>query len=407
MRQALAALLLLLGVVTVAEAETCFLKQSTALATGIRLGPFVDQTDGFTAETTLTISQADVRLSKVEGAFAQKNDATACTHLENGYYKCPIDATDTNTLGPLLVAVNETGALPVWKECVVLTATNYEALIGTGTAFDANGAIKVQSGTGSNQLDLSSGRLKDDKPAVGRVALKKGSTSYIASVYIESQLTGGPLTGLVFNTASLSAYYTRADQGNADATAISLVAATRGSFTSSGFIQKDATNTPGWYEVGIPNAVLATGSPWATVTLKGAANMKPATIFIELVDNVAGDLATLIGTPTTDVSTDIAVTGKSPVGSYRKNVAAQRAHPIFFRSTSSVQSGLTGLGTGFTVTVSKDGGAFGATTGTNAEIANGAYLFSPSAADVNCDTCYFQATGAGAVSYFFYIFTAP
>ena len=39
-----------------------YLKQSTAAT--LALGPFVDATDGVTAETGLTISQADVRLSK-------------------------------------------------------------------------------------------------------------------------------------------------------------------------------------------------------------------------------------------------------------------------------------------------------------------------------------------------------
>ena len=50
-----------------------FLKQSTAYT--FRLGPFLDDTDGKTAETGLTISQADVRLSKGGGNFAQKNES--------------------------------------------------------------------------------------------------------------------------------------------------------------------------------------------------------------------------------------------------------------------------------------------------------------------------------------------
>ena len=42
-----------------------FLKQSTAYT--FRFGPFLDDTDGKTAETGLTISQADIRLSKGGG----------------------------------------------------------------------------------------------------------------------------------------------------------------------------------------------------------------------------------------------------------------------------------------------------------------------------------------------------
>lgn len=104
-----------------------WLKQSTAV--DIALGPFVDSTDGFTAETALTLSQADIRLKKNNGAWAQVNDATSATHEENGWYEKELDATDTNTLGILIVAVNETGALPVWREFMVVPANVYDSLV--------------------------------------------------------------------------------------------------------------------------------------------------------------------------------------------------------------------------------------------------------------------------------------
>lgn len=109
-----------------------WLRQSTAVDIG--LGPFVDSTDGFTAETALTIAQADVRLKKNGGAWAQKNQASSATHEENGWYEVSLDATDTNTLGILIVAVNETGALPVWKEFLVVPANVYDALV-SGTEW--------------------------------------------------------------------------------------------------------------------------------------------------------------------------------------------------------------------------------------------------------------------------------
>ncbi len=106
-----------------------YLKQSTAAT--LKIGPFVDDTDGKTAETGLTISQADVRLSKNGGDIAQKNETSACTHDELGIYGCPIDATDTNTLGRLQLWVHESGALPVWHEFMVLPANVYDSLFGT------------------------------------------------------------------------------------------------------------------------------------------------------------------------------------------------------------------------------------------------------------------------------------
>jgi hypothetical protein len=109
-----------------------WLKQSTAAT--VVLGPFVDATDGVTAETALTIAQADIRLSKNGGAFAQTNNAAGATHMENGHYSVPLNTTDTNTLGHLRVAVNEAGALPVWRDFVVVLANVYDALIA-GTEF--------------------------------------------------------------------------------------------------------------------------------------------------------------------------------------------------------------------------------------------------------------------------------
>lgn len=107
------------------------LKQSTAST--LLLGPFLDETDGRTAETALTISQADVRLWKEGGTTAaQKNEATTCTHRENGYYTCPINTTDTATLGTLVVFVNESGALPIRQDYTVLPANVYDSwVLGT------------------------------------------------------------------------------------------------------------------------------------------------------------------------------------------------------------------------------------------------------------------------------------
>jgi hypothetical protein len=109
-----------------------FLKQSTA--TTLLLGPFLDSTDGVTAETALTISQADVLLWKEGGTtLAQKNEATSCTHRSAGYYTCPVNATDTNTLGTLVVTVAESGAIPVRQDYTVVAANVYDSLFGAGT----------------------------------------------------------------------------------------------------------------------------------------------------------------------------------------------------------------------------------------------------------------------------------
>ena len=105
------------------------LKQNTAVT--VKIGQFLDDTDGKTAETGLTIAQADVRLSKNGGDIAAKNDATSCTHDELGIYNCPLNATDTDTLGRLQLWVHKTGALPVWHEYMVIPANVYDSLFST------------------------------------------------------------------------------------------------------------------------------------------------------------------------------------------------------------------------------------------------------------------------------------
>jgi len=50
--------------------------------------------------------------------------------MENGYYSIPLDATDTGTLGHLVVTVSEAGALPVWREFLVVPANVYDSLVG-------------------------------------------------------------------------------------------------------------------------------------------------------------------------------------------------------------------------------------------------------------------------------------
>jgi len=104
-----------------------FLKQSTAV--DILIGPFVDEDDGKTAETGLTL---DVELSKNGQALANKNDATVPVHdaagTVDGYYNCELDATDTNTVGQLTVVAHVAGALPVRLDFQVVETIPFDEL---------------------------------------------------------------------------------------------------------------------------------------------------------------------------------------------------------------------------------------------------------------------------------------
>ena len=111
----------------------------------------------------------------------------------------------------------------------------------------------------------------------------KGATSVILpiSIFDSSSTTGAKLAGLVFNTASLTAFYNRTGAAGA-AVAITLATATKGTWATGGFIAIDGTNMPGDYELHIPDAVSATGANTVLLQLKGAANMVPKNIQINL-----------------------------------------------------------------------------------------------------------------------------
>lgn len=103
------------------------LKQSTA--TTLVVGPIVDSADA-SAETGQTIAQADVLLWKEGGTtLAQKNDATSATHRSNGLYTVPVNTTDTNTLGQLIVNVAKAGTLVFRDDYMVVPANVYDSLV--------------------------------------------------------------------------------------------------------------------------------------------------------------------------------------------------------------------------------------------------------------------------------------
>lgn len=115
-----------------------------------------------------------------------------------------------------------------------------------------------------------------------KLKIKGGTVSRIARVFIQdaTSTSGAGLTGLTFSTSGLKWYYSRV--GDSGSTALTPVTATVGTFASAGFVAVDGTNLPGVYEIGLPNAALASGASAVHLMLYGAANMVPVPIEIEL-----------------------------------------------------------------------------------------------------------------------------
>ena len=116
-----------------------------------------------------------------------------------------------------------------------------------------------------------------------KLIIKRDADSKLLQVFVRDTSTehgGGGLTGLAYNTGSLTAYYYR--EGAASAVAISLADMTVGTWVSGGFKEIDATNMPGWYQLGLPDAAIADDAESVGVTLKGAANMAPVNLELQL-----------------------------------------------------------------------------------------------------------------------------
>ena len=142
-----------------------FLKQSTSAI--VQLGPFVDATDGVTAETALSPSSTNVRLYKADGTTAVDIYDATWTHIGLGMYRVTLTTSHTDTAGPLMVVAQITGARPVFHEFMVLSATTYDAMV-SGSALPAN-LTQVAGSATAAQLMLY--------PALGIAIVTVGSSS--------------------------------------------------------------------------------------------------------------------------------------------------------------------------------------------------------------------------------------
>lgn len=266
--------------------------------------------------------------------------------------------------------------------------------------------------------------------------IKRGSTSVRRLIFVadSSSTTGAGLANLVYNTASLVAYYFAGDLSNE--VQITLATATLGTFASGGFVAVDNTNMPGWYEIGIPDAALDGGIEVA-IQFRGAANMVPVNLHIELdtvdyqtdamgalkpttagrtLDVSAGGEAGIdwanVGSPTTSLAltgTTIATTQKVDVETIKTQAltaAAGITFGVYVGGTAASAIASTALSTAqWTNTLATDLGTTNTTVATNlnatvsSRLASVSYTAPPSAATISTQVASDLATAHGAGSW--------
>lgn len=218
-----------------------FLKQSTA-SQEVPLGYFLDSTDGDTEETGLTISNTDIKIWKAGATTLANKNSGGATHISNGIYYAILDATDTDTLGSLVIFVHESGALSVRLECVVLAANVYDSLIGGGDTLEvdataisgdttaANNCESFFDGTGyagtgntiptvtnvTNQVTADVTAISGDSAAADNLELDYDGTGYAkANSTIGTCTTNTDMVGT--NNAALASVCTEARLSELDA----------------------------------------------------------------------------------------------------------------------------------------------------------------------------------------------
>lgn len=110
------------------------LRQSTAI--DVRVGPFVDATDGVTPETGVTLGGAD-QAEVLKAGGAATVDISGATFVavtgSDGWYDLSLTAGHTDTIGELVVVVQDASlCLPVYVRFQVVEEQVYDRLWASG-----------------------------------------------------------------------------------------------------------------------------------------------------------------------------------------------------------------------------------------------------------------------------------
>lgn len=263
-----------------------FLRQSTSQV--IRFGPCLDITDGVTEETALTLAQADMRLSKDGGAFAQKSAAGNATHDSDGWYSTTLSTTDTDTVGEIRLNVHQpANMLPVWDRWWVIEEAVYDAIYG------ASAALAMGSVTGA--VGSVTGAAGSVTGSVGSVV---GHTAQTGDSFARIGVAGAGLTNIDLPNQTMD--ITGDITGNVSGSVGSVTGAV-GSVT--GAVGSVAGNVDGNVTGSVGSLVghtVQTGDSFGRIGLAGAGltNIDLPNQTMDVTGNITGNLSGSVGSVT-------------------------------------------------------------------------------------------------------------
>jgi hypothetical protein len=263
-----------------------YLKQSTA-SQEVPLGPFVDDADGDTQMTALTIANTDIKVWKNGATTLANKNSGGATHISGGIYYAVLDATDTDTLGPLVLYVHVADALPIKLECCVLAANVYDSFVAATDKLQVDTVEISSDQTAADNLELA----VEDTPGY----IRKGTAQAGAAGTITLDASANANNDFYNGTIVLITGGTGVGQARI---ITDYVGATKVASVGENFITvPDSSSTfviyPGGNAVADVNVVQISGDSVAADNLEAACdgtgyNLGAGDI---VVDSVAGDIA--------------------------------------------------------------------------------------------------------------------
>ena len=270
----------------------------------------VDSADHIAGKTGLSPT---VTLSKNGAAFA--SPAGAVSEIGSGWYKVAGNATDSNTLGDLLLHATATGADPAdakykivnYDPFTFLPAVNVSQWNGTNvTTPDVAGSPKVTitAGSGAGQLDFASGVVKANLAQILGTALTE-TAGQIAAAFKKFFNIATPVSTMdALTLVATTTTVTNRVSANTDQLAGQTVTAAAGvTFPASvasptnitaGTITTVTNLTTNNDKTGYGLSAAAVQAIWDALT---SALTTVGSIGKRLVDNLTGDIFARLGAP--------------------------------------------------------------------------------------------------------------
>jgi hypothetical protein len=207
------------------------LRQSTQIV--VRVGPFVDETDGVTPQTGITLGAAD-QAEALKAAGAATVDISAATWAAitgaDGWYNLTLTTSHTDTVGELLVVVQDASAcLPVFMRFQVIEEALYDGIYAASAAVIPSNVTQFGGSAGT----FSGGRPEVNTSHAAGTAWGSGAitAAAIATGAIDADaiadnaidagaIATGALTAAKFAAGAIDAAALAADAGTEIGTAV-------------------------------------------------------------------------------------------------------------------------------------------------------------------------------------------